>query len=39
MKPVTRTLVVNDEPAIVRFPKPALEANGYEVSSAAPVRR
>jgi two-component system KDP operon response regulator KdpE len=32
-KPVV--LVVDDEPAILRFLKPALEANGYEVAAAA----
>jgi two-component system KDP operon response regulator KdpE len=37
MKPGTRVLVVDDEPAIVRFLKPALEANDYEVASAATV--
>jgi two-component system, OmpR family, KDP operon response regulator KdpE len=30
----TRVLVVDDETAILRFLKPALEANGYEMSSA-----
>jgi two-component system KDP operon response regulator KdpE len=30
-------LVVDDEPAILRFLKPALEANDYEVTSAATV--
>jgi two-component system KDP operon response regulator KdpE len=30
-----RVLVVDDEPAILRFLKPALEANDYEVVSAA----
>ena len=29
-----RVLVVDDEPAILRFLKPALEANDYEVASA-----
>jgi len=33
----TRLLVVDDEPAILRFLKPALEANGYEVAAAATV--
>lgn len=33
----TRILVVDDEPAIMRFLKPALEADGYEVSTAASV--
>jgi two-component system KDP operon response regulator KdpE len=32
-----RALVVDDEPAILRFLKPALEANDYEVTSAATV--
>jgi two-component system KDP operon response regulator KdpE len=32
-----RVLVVDDEPAILRFLKPALEANDYEVTSAATV--
>jgi len=32
-----RVLVVDDEPAILRFLKPALEANGYEVGHAATV--
>ena len=32
-----RALVVDDEPAIQRFLKPALEANDYEVASAATV--
>jgi len=30
-----RILVVDDEPAIIRFLKPALEANGYVVTTAA----
>ncbi len=30
-----RILVVDDEPAIIRFLKPALEANGYVVATAA----
>lgn len=30
-------MVVDDEPAILRFLKPALEANGYDVSAAASV--
>jgi two-component system, OmpR family, KDP operon response regulator KdpE len=30
----TRVLVVDDEPAILRFLRPALEANGFEVSAA-----
>ena len=29
----TRVLVVDDEPAILRFLKPALEANGFDVAS------
>lgn len=33
----TRILVVDDEAAILRFLKPALEANGYEVTSAGSV--
>lgn len=33
----TRILVVDDEPAIMRFLKPALEADGYEVSTAGSV--
>jgi two-component system KDP operon response regulator KdpE len=33
----TRALVVDDEPAILRFLRPALEANDYEVTSAASV--
>ncbi len=32
-----RALIVDDEPAILRFLKPALEANGYEISSAGTV--
>jgi two-component system, OmpR family, KDP operon response regulator KdpE len=32
-----RVLVVDDEAAILRFLKPALEANGYDMSSAATV--
>jgi two-component system KDP operon response regulator KdpE len=32
-----RALVVDDEPAILRFLKPALEANDYEVTSAGTV--
>lgn len=31
----SRVLIVDDEPAILRFLKPALEANGYETLSAA----
>ncbi len=33
----TRVLVVDDEAAILRFLKPALEANGYEMTSAGTV--
>lgn len=33
----SRVLVVDDEVAILRFLKPALEANGYEMSSTATV--
>ena len=33
----TRVLVVDDEAAILRFLGPALEANGYAVTSAATV--
>lgn len=33
----TRVLVSDDEPAILRFLKPALEANGYEMVSAGTV--
>ena len=33
----TRVLVVDDEPAILRFLKPALEANDYELISAGTV--
>ena len=29
----TRVLVVDDEAAILRFLRPALEANGYEIIS------
>ncbi|WP_047307440.1 winged helix-turn-helix domain-containing protein [Rhodopseudomonas palustris] len=32
-----RVLVVDDEPAILRFLRPALEANSYEMASAATV--
>jgi two-component system KDP operon response regulator KdpE len=32
-----RVLVVDDEPAILRFLKPALQANNYEMTSAATV--
>ena len=32
-----RALVVDDEPAILRFLKPALEANNYELISAGTV--
>jgi two-component system KDP operon response regulator KdpE len=34
MSAKTRVLVVDDEAAILRFLKPALEANGYEMASA-----
>ena len=34
-----RVLVVDDEPAILRFLKPALEANDYEVSERGDARR
>src|ERR1700687_330140 len=33
----TQILVVDDEAAILRFLKPALEANGYEMTSAGSV--
>ena len=33
----SRILVVDDEPAILRFLRPALEANDYEVSTAGTV--
>ena len=33
----SRALVVDDEPAILRFLKPALEANGYELVTATTV--
>ena len=33
----TRVLVVDDEAAILRFLKPALEANHYEMASAGTV--
>jgi two-component system, OmpR family, KDP operon response regulator KdpE len=33
----TRVLIVDDEPAILRFLKPALEANGYEITTAGTV--
>lgn len=33
----TRVLVVDDEPAILRFLKPALEANGYEIEAVGTV--
>src|SRR5215471_10497782 len=32
-----RTLVIDDETAVLRFLKPALEANSYEMSSAGTV--
>jgi two-component system KDP operon response regulator KdpE len=34
MSAKTRVLVVDDEPAILRFLRPALEANAYEMTSA-----
>ncbi len=34
----TRVLVVDDEPAILRFLKPALEANDYEIASVGTVK-
>ena len=37
MSAKTRVLVVDDEAAILRFLKPALEANGYEMISAGSV--
>jgi two-component system, OmpR family, KDP operon response regulator KdpE len=37
MSAKTRVLVVDDEAAILRFLKPALEANGYEMTSAGTV--
>jgi two-component system KDP operon response regulator KdpE len=37
MSSKTRALVVDDETAILRFLKPALEANNYEMNSAATV--
>ena len=37
MSTKTQVLVVDDEAAILRFLKPALEANGYEMASAAGV--
>ena len=37
MSAKTRVLVVDDEAAILRFLKPALEANGYEMVSAGTV--
>jgi two-component system, OmpR family, KDP operon response regulator KdpE len=37
MSAKTRVLVVDDEEAILRFLKPALEANGYEMASAGTV--
>lgn len=33
MNAKSRILVVDDEPAILRFLRPALEANGYEMQS------
>lgn len=37
MSASTRVLVVDDEPAILRFLKPALEANGYEIEAVGTV--
>lgn len=37
MRVKSRVLVVDDEPAILRFLKPALEANSYDVAHAATV--
>ncbi|HXL67683.1 MAG TPA: response regulator [Xanthobacteraceae bacterium] len=37
MTATTRVLIVDDEPAILRFLKPALEANGYEIATAGTV--
>ena len=37
MSAETEVLVVDDEAAILRFLKPALEANGYEMASAGSV--
>jgi two-component system KDP operon response regulator KdpE len=37
MSAKTQVLVVDDEAAILRFLKPALEANGYEIASAGSV--
>ena len=37
MSAKTQVLVVDDEAAILRFLKPALEANGYEMASASTV--
>lgn len=37
MSAKTRILVVDDEPAILRFLRPALEANDYEVTTAGTV--
>ena len=37
MSAKTRVLVVDDEAAILRFLKPALEANGYEMTNAGTV--
>ena len=37
MSAKTQVLVVDDEAAILRFLKPALEANGYEMTSAGTV--
>ena len=37
MRTKTQVLVVDDEAAILRFLKPALEANDYEMTSAGSV--
>ena len=37
MSAKTRVLVVDDEAAILRFLKPALEANDYDMASAGTV--
>ena len=37
MSSKTQVLVVDDEAAILRFLKPALEANNYEMTSAGTV--
>lgn len=38
MSAKTRVLVVDDEPAILRFLKPALEANSYEIEAVGTVK-